>query len=55
LILGPGEAKGELEQRLERKGLSGRVVAIETDDKMTNRQIAARVREQFPRRGDEES
>ena len=55
LILGPGEAKGELEHRLERKGLSGRVVAIETDDKMTNRQIAARVRQQFPRRGDEES
>jgi stalled ribosome rescue protein Dom34 len=55
LILGPGEAKGELEQRLERKGLGGRVVAIETDDKMTNRQIAARVRQQFPKRGDEES
>jgi stalled ribosome rescue protein Dom34 len=55
LILGPGEAKGELEHRLERKGLSGRVVAIETDDKMTNRQIAARVRQQFPKRGDEES
>jgi len=48
LIFGPGEAKGELEKRLERKGLSGRIVAIETVDKMTDRQIAAKVRGRFP-------
>ncbi len=48
LIFGPGEAKGELEKRLENKELSGRIVGIETVDKMTDRQIAARVRQHFP-------
>ncbi|HCC79243.1 MAG: hypothetical protein A2X25_15450 [Chloroflexi bacterium GWB2_49_20] len=46
-IFGPGEAKGELEKHLERKGLKGRILAIETMDKMTNRQITAKVREHF--------
>ena len=50
LILGPGEAKVELEKRLEIEALSGRVVGIETVDKMTNRQIAAKVRQHFPKR-----
>ena len=48
LIFGPGEAKVELEKRLERESLNGRIVAIETVDKMTDRQIAARVRQHFP-------
>jgi len=47
LIFGPGEAKGELEKRLANKGLGGRIVGIETVDKMTDRQIAAKVREHF--------
>ena len=47
-IFGPGEAKGELEKRLESKGLKGRIVGVETVDKMTDRQIAAKVRERFP-------
>ena len=47
LILGPGEAKGELAENLERAGLGGRIVATEAADKMTARQIAARVRERF--------
>src|SRR5512142_2375861 len=47
LILGPGEAKGELEKRLEREGLSGRIVGTETADKMTDRQLAAQVRQRF--------
>ena len=47
LILGPGEAKVELEKRLKKEALGGRVVGIETVDKMTDRQIAARVRQQF--------
>jgi len=47
LIFGPGEAKGELEKRLENKELGGRIVGIETVDKMTDRQIAARVRQYF--------
>ena len=49
LIFGPGEAKGELEKRLANKGLGGRVVGIETVDKMTDRQIAAKVRRRFPK------
>jgi hypothetical protein len=47
LIFGPGEAKGELQKRLERIDLGGRIEAIETVDKMTDRQIAAKVRKHF--------
>jgi hypothetical protein len=47
LIFGPGEATGELEKRLAHKGPGGRIVGIETDDKMTERQIAAKVRQHF--------
>jgi hypothetical protein len=47
LIFGPGEAKGELKKRLESKELIGRVIGIETADKMTDRQIAAKVRQHF--------
>lgn len=46
-IFGPGEAKGELEKRLEHEGLKAHVLAIETADKMTDRQISAKVREHF--------
>jgi hypothetical protein len=48
-IFGPGEAKGELEKRLNSSELGGRIVGIETVDKMTDRQIAARVRQRFPK------
>jgi hypothetical protein len=47
-IFGPGEAKGELEKRLEHEGLKAHILAIETVDKMTEHQIAAKVRERFP-------
>ena len=47
-IFGPGEAKGELKKRLEKTGLKGHILANETTDKMTDRQISAKVREQFP-------
>ena len=47
LILGPGEAKVELEERLGKEALRGRIVGIETVDKMTDRQVAARVRQRF--------
>lgn len=46
-IFGPGEAKGELQKRLEGEELKGRIVAVETVDKMTDRQIAAKVRQRF--------
>ena len=49
LIFGPGEAKGELKQRLERNNLGSRIVGIETVDKMTDRQIARKVRQHFPK------
>lgn len=49
LIFGPGEAKVELKNRLEIKGLGSRIAAIETADKMTDRQIGARVGDFFPR------
>jgi hypothetical protein len=41
LIFGPGEAKGELKKRLERIDLGGRIVGVETMDKMTDRQFAS--------------
>ena len=47
LLFGPGEAKGELKKRLAAKGLSGRIAATETTDKMTIPQIVAKVREHF--------
>jgi hypothetical protein len=47
LIFGPGEAKGELNKRLKRSDLGGRIAGVETVDKMTDRQIAAKVRRHF--------
>lgn len=47
-IFGPGEAKVELEQRIKHEGLKARIRIIETTDKMTDRQIAAKVREHLP-------
>ncbi|HEX7403340.1 MAG TPA: hypothetical protein VF287_04950 [Usitatibacter sp.] len=47
LLFGPGEAKGELKKRLAAKGLGDRIVGVETVDKMTDHQIAAKVRTHF--------
>jgi len=47
LIFGPGESKGELKKHLEREGLGGRIVGVETVDEMTDGQIAAKVRQYF--------
>ena len=46
-IFGPGEAKGELEKRLEGEEFKGHILAIEAADKMTDGQIAAKVRQHF--------
>lgn len=51
LIFGPGEAKGELQKSLIDEGLGGRIDGIETVDKMTVRQVAAKVRQHFKRKG----
>ena len=47
-IFGPGEAKHELCKHIEKlKELSRRVVGVETTDKMTDRQIVAKVKKYF--------
>lgn len=48
-IFGPGEAKGELEKRLKHAGLGERIVGVETVDKMTDHQIAAKIRDRYLR------
>ena len=47
LLFGPGEAKGELKKRLGKNKLDKRVIAVEAAEKMTDRQIAAKVRQHF--------
>jgi|APTNR8051073442_1049403.scaffolds.fasta_scaffold03057_8 stalled ribosome rescue protein Dom34 len=47
LVMGPGEAKGELIKRIEAEKPSDRRVNLETADKLTNRQIVAYVKECF--------
>jgi len=47
LIFGPGEAGVELKKRLEKDKLGERILGVETADKMTDRQIAAKVRSYF--------
>lgn len=47
LIFGPGEAKGELKKRLEHVKLGAHIIAMETADKMTKGQIAAKVRASY--------
>ena len=47
LVFGPGEAKRELEQRIISHGHSQRIVGVETTDKMTEAQIAAKVRHHY--------
>ena len=47
LILGPGEAKGELKKRLTKAGLGKRIVGVEAAGKMTGPQLAKEVRRRF--------
>ena len=47
LIFGPGEAKGELKKRLARAKIAARILRVETADKMTERQLAKKVRTFF--------
>jgi len=48
-IFGPGEAKNELKKRLKKNGLAGQIVGLEAVDKMTDSQVAAKVRKHYPR------
>ena len=44
-IFGPGEAKTELQKEMQKvSGLSSRISGVETTDKMTSKQVAAKVR-----------
>ena len=48
LILGPGEGKIELEERLNRStARADRTIAVEAADKLTDRQLVAKVKEHF--------
>ena len=46
-IIGPGEAKIEFEKFLQTHNLAKSITRVEPADKMTNRQIASKVREYF--------
>jgi hypothetical protein len=46
-IFGPGEAKGELNKRLEKHNYAGKISGVEPADKMTEPQIVAKVRDHF--------
>ena len=50
LVFGPGEAKDELVKRIEGTGLGGRVEAVEAADKMTDHQIASKIRTFFSKK-----
>ena len=47
LIFGPGQAKDELRERLQGSNRNGLAIAIETVDKMTEPQIAAKIHQYF--------
>lgn len=47
MLFGPGKAKIEFRKHLEKEQLSKRVIGVKTTDKLTDRQIAAEVRQHF--------
>jgi hypothetical protein len=47
LIFGPGEAKIEFEKRIKHEWARAPIVGVEPADKLTDRQIASRVRNYF--------
>mgnify|MGYP002477277600 CR=1 FL=1 len=50
MIIGPGEAKIELKKEMEKsKELSRKISKVEPADKLTERQLAARVKDYFLR------
>ena len=51
-VFGPGEAKGEFEKEVRKsKDLAGKIVAVETADKLTERQMVAEVRAFYAQHG----
>jgi hypothetical protein len=49
LIVGPGEAKGELKKRFEKHKGETRTITVETADRITEPQVVALVRHHFRR------
>jgi len=47
ILFGPGDAKNELHKRMAKMKRGSCIAAVETEDKMTDRQIAAKVRAYF--------
>jgi hypothetical protein len=47
LVLGPGEAKGEFIKRVAEQKLKRRIAQVETVDRMTDREVAAHVRQHY--------
>ncbi|MEX0326796.1 MAG: hypothetical protein AB3N33_11985 [Puniceicoccaceae bacterium] len=47
LVFGPGEGKNEFRKHIAGSPLAGRIVGLETVDRMTTPQIAAMVRKHF--------
>jgi hypothetical protein len=46
-IMGPGEAKTELQKRLETQGIGEGIVTVKSADNLTDNQVAAEVRQHF--------
>jgi hypothetical protein len=47
LLFGPGEAKGEFHKRIVKTTPAAQISAGQTDDKMTDKQVIAKVRAHF--------
>ncbi|MFZ2658059.1 MAG: hypothetical protein WAX69_24215 [Victivallales bacterium] len=47
LIFGPGSARDELKERLVKSNLGGCIAGVEASDKMSDRQITAKVKNYF--------
>lgn len=47
LLFGPGEAKDELKKRIVRNKRGVRVIGVQAAEKMTDRQVSAKVRHYF--------
>lgn len=47
LIMGPGEAKGQLKKRFDTRKSESRVIAVETAAQMTDHQVVEQVRHHF--------
>jgi hypothetical protein len=51
-IFGPGEAKYQLQKRLESAGMLDQIVSVDNADKLTDHEVILKVRERFPARSE---